>query len=243
MKRWQLSGQRIRCAHCRHTFRQTPSTWMSHLRGSRRHLRKLVRYFVLGVPAYRLRFEMPLSQTTIQRIYRRIREAIYATSLQELLQLTGEIEADETMFGGYHPGKRGWGAAGKMLVFGLYQRNGHVLTFPVSSRSREELLSRMAAHTHPGSLYYTDDWHAYASLSVQHRHVVVSKQKGVPRGRDHINGIEGFWSYAKHWLYHYRGVPEAYFHLYLKEVEFRFNHRHENLFPLLLKLLNRCTTS
>jgi transposase-like protein len=48
-----------------------------------------------------------------------------------------------------------------------------------------------------------------------------------------FNGIEGFWSYAKTWLYHYRGVPKQYFHMYLKEIEFRFNHRNEDLFRLL----------
>jgi transposase len=212
------------------------------LRASRRQLKRVVRYFALGVPVYRLRYEVPLSQATLQRLYRRIREAIYAASLAELATLSGEVEADETMFGGQRPGKRGWGAAGKALVFGLYQRNGHVLTFPVSSRSRQELVPLLLSHTHPGSLYYTDDWHAYTSLPVSQRHVVISKTKGIPRGRDHINGIEGFWSYAKHWLYQYRGVSSCYFHLYLKEIEFRFNHRHENLVPLLLKLLNRCTT-
>lgn len=60
-------------------------------------------------------------------------------------------------------------------------------------------------------------------------------------GRDHINGIEGFWSYAKYWLYPYRGVPRKYFHLYLGEVCYRFNHRAEDLKPLLVKLLK--TTS
>ena len=213
---------------------------MSYLRGARRWRKKLVRYFVLGVPAYRLRFEVPLDPTTVERIYRRIREAIYAASLAELRQLTGEIEADETLFGGHRPGKRGWGAAGKVLVFGLYQRNGHVLTFPISSRSQESLLPLILGHTRPGSLYYTDAWHAYASLAIHHQHVVVQKEQGLPKGRDHINGIEGFWSYAKHWLYQYRGVPAPYFHLYLKEIEFRFNNREDNLLPLVLKLLNRC---
>ena len=53
----------------------------------------------------------------------------------------------------------------------------------------------------------------------------------------HINGIEGFWSYAKTWLYHYRGVPRQYFHLYLKEIEFRFNHRNEDLFQILANIV------
>jgi len=69
--------------------------------------------------------------------------------------------------------------------------------------------------------------------------VVVLKEKSVPKGRGHINGIEGFWSFAKHWLYHYRGIPNAYFPLYLKEVEWRFNHRNENLVILLRRLLNQ----
>jgi hypothetical protein len=55
----------------------------------------------------------------------------------------------------------------------------------------------------------------------------------MPVGRDHINGIEGFWSYAKNWLYPYRGVPRQYLHLYLAEVCCRYNHRNQDLKPLL----------
>lgn len=44
-------------------------------------------------------------------------------------------------------------------------------------------------------------------------HVVIRKEKGRPVGHDHINGIEGFGSYAKNWLYPYRSVPSKYSHL------------------------------
>nr|MBC8499324.1 transposase [Candidatus Atribacteria bacterium] len=67
----------------------------------------------------------------------------------------------------------------------------------------------------------------------------VLKDKGVPKGRDHLNGIEGFWSFAKHWLYQYRGIHQTYFPLYLKEIEWRFNYRNENLVILLRRLLNQ----
>jgi transposase len=200
---------------------------------------RLVEYFCLGVPAYRLRFQVPADRKTIQRWFRLFREAIYDQQIKELSELSGEIEMDETMFGGYRSGKRGWGAAGKHMVFGLYQRNGKVLTFPIASRSTRALVPLMTAYTKPGSLYYTDDWHAYTFLAIRGNHVVISKDKGRPKGRDHINSIEGFWSYAKHWLYHYRGVPTQYFHLYLKETEWRFNHRDRNLVPLLRKYLQQ----
>ena len=138
---------------------------------------------------------------------------------------------DETMFGGRRAGKRGWGASGKSLVFGIYQRNGKVI-FPISSRARKTIMPCIAKYTKTGSLYYTDDWFAYTSLSIRGNHEMVLKEKGVPKGRNHINGIESFWSFAKHWLYQYRDIHQAYFLLYLKEVEWRFNHHNENLMIL-----------
>jgi transposase-like protein len=58
-------------------------------------------------------------------------------------------------------------------------------------------------------------------------------------GNVHINGIEGFWSYAKRRLQKFNGVPTMTFYLHLKECEYRFNHRDKNLQLLLLKLLER----
>jgi transposase len=149
----------------------------------------------------------------------------------------GAIECDETTIGGARRGKRGWGAAGKVIVLGILQRNGQVKVFAVPARKGDRIIGLVRAHTKPGSLYYTDDWHAYGSLRVQGDHVVIRKEKGRPKGRDHLNGIEGFWSYAKNWLYPFRGVPRKHLHLFLGEICYRFNHRSDDLFPLLYKLL------
>ena len=74
---------------------------------------------------------------TIERTFRVLRQSIYDESLQKLkeLKLSGRIEIDEALFGGHRKGKRGWGAEGKTLVFGIYQRNGNVITFPVLDRN------------------------------------------------------------------------------------------------------------
>lgn len=55
--------------------------------------------------------------------------------------------------------------------------------------------------------------------------------------QSHINGIESFWSYAKHRLQKFNGVPANSFNPRLKECEWRFNHRHDNLYLELLRLL------
>jgi len=61
--------------------------------------------------------------------------------------------------------------------------------------------------------------------------------------QSNYHGIEGFWSYAKNWLYMYRGVPKKFMHLYLAETSFRFNHREQDLSPLLYKALKKNTIS
>lgn len=237
---WQLSDGRFKCRRCGHRY--TFQTVWSACRLSDRTKQKLLEYFVLGVPVYRLRFRGPASRPASERFFRAIR-AVLAIAEQCREPLAGDLELDETMFGGRKSGKRGWGAAGKAIVFGILQRNGQVRVFPVSRRQQQTVLPLILQATKPGSLYYSDDWTAYGSLAVRGGHVVVRKEKGRPKGRDHLNGIEGFWSYAKHWLYQYRGVPKKFFHLYLGEISFRFNHRHQDLFPLIDELLQRTTTA
>ncbi len=185
-----------------------------------------------------MRFRVKVSRATIERFFRLIR-AVLALEEECREPFEGAVECDETTFGGRRPGKRGWGAAGNIIVLGILQRNGMVRVFPVQGRKGSEVIRLVREHTRPGSLYYTDDWHAYGSLAVRGDHIVVRKEAGRPKGRAHINGIEGFWSYAKHWLYPYRGVSRKFFHLFLGEISFRFNHRNEDLFPRIYKLLKR----
>ncbi|MFH1584329.1 MAG: transposase [Actinomycetota bacterium] len=95
---------------------------------------------------------------------------------------------------------------GKILFLVSIREIKKVLTFPISSRAKDSMIPLITRYTKAGSLYYTDDWFAYKFLPIRGNYVVVMKEKGLPKGRDHLNSIEGFWSYAKHWLYQYRGV-------------------------------------
>jgi transposase len=176
-------------------------------------------------PAYRLAVDLGLDYQTVTRVYARLRETIYHVAELEAGKLKGEIEVDEAYFGGRRKGKRGRGAGGKSIVFGLLERDGRVYTKVVEQITADELMTHIRNHTRKGSVYYTDTFRSYNSLKRWGKHHRLNHSKSFAyRGKNHINGIEGFWSYAKHILYHYR------------EVEYRFNHRKENLFKLLLKL-------
>jgi hypothetical protein len=52
-----------------------------------------------------------------------------------------------------------------------------------------------------------------------------------------IDGLESFWSQTKARLARKRGLRARYVHLHLKESEFRFNHRTDDLYRTLLTLL------
>ena len=150
-KFWVLSTGQKRCTKCRLTRKFDKTLWpLTNIPPYWKE--RLLEFFCLGVPAYRLRFQVPLDRKTIQRWFRILREAIYHIELKGLSYLSGQIEMDETMFDGKAPGKRGWGAAGKHMVFGIYQRNGKVLTFSITSRGGWELMPLMTQHTKPGSL-------------------------------------------------------------------------------------------
>ena len=127
-KFWSLSTGQIRCSNCGLTRKVSKNIWKKR-RISPYWKGRLIEYFCLGVPAYRLRFQVPYSQLTIQRCFRMFREIIYYDNIKDLVPLSGEIEVDETMFGGRRPGKRGWGATGKNIVFGIYPDAGKCLLF------------------------------------------------------------------------------------------------------------------
>ena len=193
---------------------------------------RLLEFFSLGDSRVSFQVSDTIKPENYPQVIRIPREAIYYQQMNALSSLSGEIEIDETMFDVKVAGKRGWGSAGNRMVFGIYQRNGKVLKFPIASMGKHDLIPLMIHYTTAGDLYYTNYWHAYKFLGICGNHVVIRKGKGGPKGRDHLNGVEGFWFYTKHWLYHYCGVPKKYFYLHLKEIEWRFNHRKENLIIL-----------
>jgi len=69
------------------------------------------------------------------------------------------------------------------------------------------------------------------------RHERIDHSKRFANGKVYINGIEGFWSYAKGKLLKFHGLSPKLFPLYLKELEFRYNKRGKNLYEELLNVL------
>ena len=179
-----------------------------------------------------------MSYPTVLKAVTIIRVAIIANTKDAQDLLNGEIELDESYFGGRRKGKRGRGAFNKVPVFGILERNGTVLVDVVKDVTAESLLSMTIKTVRRGSIVYTDKFRSYNALMFcGYRHLRVDHKKRFSTGKVYINGLEGFWGYAKERIMKFHGVSKEKFPLYLKEMEFRYNNRNKDIFPLLVENL------
>lgn len=195
---------------------------------------------MLEVPAIKASKVMAINRHSAERVYHIIRLNLAIECERESL-FNGEVEVDESYFGGHRKGNRGRGAAGKVPVFGLLKRKGRVYTRIVNDVSRDTLRKIIRTKVVPKSIVYSDSFRSYDGLILDgFKHYRINHDRFfVNSKRHHINGIENFWGYAKTKLKRYYGIDRKHFYLYLKEMEFRFNHRHQNIGLLIRKILKR----
>lgn len=85
-----------------------------------------------------------------------LRGAILAHAPNAQKLLGGEVEIDESYFGGRRKGKRGRGASGKVPVFGILERDGLVHVETIPNVRAETLLGMTVRKVCRGSIVYTD---------------------------------------------------------------------------------------
>ena len=197
----------------------------------------IIKFFEVELSTRKMAQQVGLSYPTMLKAVTVLRWAILAHLDRELF-MTGEIELDESYFGGRRKGKRGRGAAGKVPVFGILERNGVVKVEVVRDVTAQSLLNMTVKTVRRGSIVYTDKFRSYDALMFcGYRHLRVDHGKRFSSGKVYINGLEGFWSYAKERLAKFHGVSKEKFPLYLKEMEFRYNNRDKNIFNLTVQNL------
>jgi len=206
---------------------------------SEKKFREIVRLFSLDLDAVQISELSHLNRNTVNRylIGMRVRIAEFC-ELES--PIAGEVEIDESYFGAKRvKGKRGRGASGKTIVFGIFNRNGKVYTEIIPDARRKTLQDIIRGRVDLDTIIHSDGWRGYNGLVDlgyrKHFRVYHGKNEFV-RGMTHINGIESFWGFAKTRLVKFRGIRKESFYFHLKECEFRFNYRHENIYQLMLKI-------
>ena len=137
---------------------------------------KLLEHFVAGTTARATSEIIGVQANTAIKFYHNLRQPI-ASQLPSY-KLSGEVEADESYFGGVRKGKRGRGAGGKIAVFGLLKRGGKVYTAIIPNAKTETLLPIIKEKVTPDSIVYTDTFKSYNALDVsEFRHQRINHSK------------------------------------------------------------------
>ena len=224
---YKLADKRVKCKHCKKYY---------SLNKLRRDL-QLLYYFYLEISARRAANELNLDYGVVHRKFMQFRKKIAVYCNQEAKKLNGELELDESYFGGKRKGNRGRGANNKAIAFGILERKGKAHTIIVENVKAETLMEAIESKTKKGSVFYTDGFRSYNDLKQYGKHNVIRHDKDeFAKEKNHINGIEGFWSFAKERFHKYHGIDKRNYPLYLKEMEFRFNNRNENVYNLLVSI-------
>ena len=206
---------------------------------------KIMRCFAEDVSATQATGIVGVNRKTINDWYATFRRKILEHQEAVNGSFHGEIELDESYFGGKKKKKhledqrrRGRGAENTGPVFGIKKRAaGRVYTQIIKNASKQELLpiiKRLVAKNN--TTIYTDKWKSYDSLVLDgYKHKRINHSKEYSNGLGtHVNGIENFWSFAKRRLAKFNGVSRKTFLLHLKECEFRYNNK-----GVILKTLKR----
>ena len=146
-------------------------------------------YFYLETSARKTAQEMSLSYKPVYTRFMQFRKAIATYLEAQFAELNGELEIDESYFGGKQKGKRGRGAAGKVAVMGILERKGRIYTTVIPNVKAETLMEEIKSKTIKGSVFYTDTFKSYKSLSQVGKHFEINHQTDFAKGPNHINGI------------------------------------------------------
>ncbi|MCX5990823.1 MAG: IS1595 family transposase [Chloroflexi bacterium] len=195
-----------------------------------------------GISAKQLQRELGVTYKTAWRIFNQIRKLMS----ENVNPLTGQVEVDESYFGGRKPGKRGRGASGKAIVMGMVERDGNAITKVVPNVQARTLLPMIEARIarEGKTVIFTDELASYNHIErLGYAHEIVQHAaKQYVNGTAHVNTIESLWSNIKRGISGVNhSVSPLYLQSYLDSYVYRYNHRKDET-PLFLSLLERVAT-
>jgi transposase len=235
-KFYKLSDGRRRCRRCRYTFHDFTQRWINQGNLSCSQWLQLVNLFISGKSTSEMASQFGASYNRTYKAVTALRLSIVAQPEDDESHTGEGLDVKDLLFKNDHQWAENDMTSG-VPVFGIKEKQGRVSVRVLPSMRGELLLDLEVKKVRQGSLVYTDQFAGFDSLLFYGCRRLAAVCRVSSRGRVHINSTRGFWDYARAKFATFRGISPQKFPLYLKELEFRYNHRNQNLFPILVKYL------
>ena len=192
--------------------------------------RKIIECFSMDLTASKTAEILKLNIKTIDDWYSYLRKVIYSHCVAEKQEkVWWIIEMDESYFWPTRIKWKRWRWAWmKTIVFWLLKRNWKVYTEIIPDAKAKSIIPIIKWKVEVWSEINTDWWKSYdwlVNIWYEKHYRVHHGDNEFARWKQHINWIESFWSFTKRRLSKFNWIKKEFFHLYLKESEFRYNTR------------------
>jgi transposase-like protein len=236
------------CDHCGLHIHPTAGT-IFHRSATSLHLWFYAMYLMTStrcaVSAKHLERELGVGYKTAWRMANLIRNVLMSQEGEP--PLSGDVEADETFFGGkpraaetratkkitrlHQPRTRPYTKKPKTPVFGAVERGGRIRAVVVANSSAATLGPVVRRYVLPSSALFTDEWKGYDRVGLEYRehHRIRHSEDIYVSGAVHTNTIEGFFGNLKNGIRgNYHSVSSKWLQGYLNEFCWRWNQRKSN---------------
>ncbi len=205
---YRLSDGRIKCGSCLKRYS------LSRLRNEFSALH----YFSLEINCRKASNDLGLNYKTVYKIYKRLRLLLaeHCDSNIDTFRRDAEKISDH---------KR----SNNLIII---ERNEEISSFLITGAEPESVFNAMKLkNAHKFALYNTE------KISLSNSFQLYGKYD--PKKTDNVkqvDRIDGYWSYVKERLRGFHGIDKKNFSMYLKEIEFRYNNRRDNLYEKILTI-------
>lgn len=231
-KHYHLASGQQRCVRCKYTFHAFTHRWINRGRLSFAKWLKVVAAFALEWPAQKVSEAFNISYNTAYHCFQTIRYAITASTNDGMDLLQHGMNIERPYFGAMTSPT----ASNKVTVqvFGIQFIKEQVHVRGISSLTIPAIHKLGLALGKIGPFVFTERLDPFNHLIFYDD---LSQKKLSGGNRISYTSIEFTWPWAENRLVSHRGLSAKKLPLYLKELEFRFNHQPGELFELIARYL------
>jgi transposase len=228
-KIYRLADKRYRCARCGYTFHDFTRRWIGELNLTARQWLWVIKLFELEIPPAQLAKEVGISYPTALKAIYLIRRAIAQASGEAgSANSAGSAESVDEAVGMETTGR----------VFGLIEKDRQIRVTVVSKLGAEEIFGAHGKFARQGPIIFTEPFGDYAGLLLWRLRLPPGLAKSFT-SKPPLEGFHGFWAFARSRLSRFHRSSDQDFYYFLTELAFRYQHRDEELFDSLVRLVTQ----